>query len=71
MWAQFWCDVSADYKMLLEYILKWNTWFWSLHGHYVFQETFSMAFWILLDLLDPSKEAVTCKIKHTNNKFAV
>ena len=38
-------------------------------GHYAFQKKFSVggANWTL----DPSKEAVNSRIKHTNNKFAV
>ena len=39
-----------------------------LHGHYAFLQKFcGGASWTL----DPSKEVVNCKTKHTNNKFAV
>ena len=45
-----------------------NTGFRSQHGHYAFQQKFSLggASWTF----NPSKEAVNCKIKHRNNKLA-
>ena len=44
-----------------------NTRFQSWHGHYAFQQKFSVggASWTL----DPNNEAVNCKTKHTSNKF--
>ena len=60
-------STTKVYKQLL--ILFWDTRFRSKHCQYAFQQKFSVdgASWIL----DPSKETVNCKIKHTNNKFAV
>ena len=44
-----------------------NTWFWRQHSHYASQQIFTIggASWTL----DPSMEAVNCKIKLANNKF--
>ena len=56
-------------EVLIVFHNGFNTQYWSQHGHYFFQQKFSVggASWTL----EPSEEAVNFKTKHTNKKFAV